>query len=175
MHKITWSLKGLHRAFRYVKFWKSVLLTIFKQPQTITSTDSPHNGLPSSQKQTTNNQCSPSSHAVLSRQHWTEQLMPNAIICRSSRNYWRTFASDFGSVADNRIGLELQETRCVVNETYHGMKFYSKVLALYMYTSFPTERRAQNSIRGFNYIFRATLQSLTYFHSITRNTTFTHV
>ena len=31
MHKITWaSLKGLHRAFLYVKFWKSVFPTMFK-------------------------------------------------------------------------------------------------------------------------------------------------
>jgi len=53
------------------------------------------------------------------------------------------------------------------------MNCYSKVLALY--TSFPTERRAHFSIKGVNYIFHATLQTLTYFHSATKNTTFTHV
>jgi len=43
------------------------------------------------------------------------------------------------------------------------MKIYNKVLALY--TSFRTERRAHFSIKGVNYIFHATLQTLTYFHS----------
>jgi len=50
------------------------------------------------------------------------------------------------------------------------MNFYSKVLALY--TSFPTD---DFSIKGVNYILHAPLQTLTYFHSTTKNTTFTHV
>jgi len=53
------------------------------------------------------------------------------------------------------------------------MNVYIKVITLY--TSFPTERRAHFSIKGVNCIFRATLQMLAYFHSIKRNTTFTHV
>ena len=61
----------------------------------------------------------------------------------------------------------------MVNETDHGMNFNSKVLALY--TSFPTERRAHFSNKGVNYILHATLQTLTYFQSTTKNTTFTHV
>jgi len=67
----------------------------------------------------------------------------------------------------------LQETKCVVNETGHGMNYYSKVLALY--TSFPTERGAHFSIKGVSYILHATLQTLTYFHSTTKNPMFTHV
>jgi len=53
------------------------------------------------------------------------------------------------------------------------MNIYSKVLALH--TSFPTKRRAHFSIKGVNYIFHATLQTLTYVHSTTKNMTFTHV
>jgi len=58
--------------------------------------------------------------------------------------------------------MERQEARCIVNETNHGMKFYRKVLALY--TSLSTERRVHFSIKGVNYIFRATLHTLTYFY-----------
>jgi len=61
----------------------------------------------------------------------------------------------------------------VVNETDHGMNFYSKVLALY--TSFPTESRAYLNINGVNYMLHATLQTLTYFRGTTKNTMFTHV
>jgi len=53
------------------------------------------------------------------------------------------------------------------------MIFYIKVLALY--TSFSTERRAHFSIKGVNYISHASLQTLTYFRSTTKNTMFTHV
>jgi len=53
------------------------------------------------------------------------------------------------------------------------MNSYIKVLALY--TSFPTERRAHFSTKGINYMLHATLQTLTYFRSTTKNTMFTHV
>jgi len=53
------------------------------------------------------------------------------------------------------------------------MNFYSKVLALY--TSFPTERRVHFIIKVVNYILHTTLQTLTYFHSTTKNTTSTQV
>jgi len=53
------------------------------------------------------------------------------------------------------------------------MNFYSDELALN--TSFPMERRVHFNIMGVNYIFHTALQTLTYFHSTTKTTTFTHV
>jgi len=71
------------------------------------------------------------------------------------------------------FNAHVQEHMLITLGLSHLQIFYSKVLALY--TSFPTERQAHFSINGVNYIFHATLQALTYFHSTTKNTMFTHV
>ena len=47
---------------------------------------------------------------------------------------------------------------CIVNETDHRMNFYSEQLALYF--SFATDRGAHFNNKGVNYIFYATLQTL---------------
>jgi len=47
----------------------------------------------------------------------------------------------------------------VVNESDHGMNFYSKVLALY--TSFPTERQIHLSIKGVKFYTRLTYTKIT--------------